>query len=1245
MKKTTKFLSLFALVLCLVMALSVTASAAEVTVVDGGTWGGIDWTFTSDGTFTVAPTKGTPEPANNGKTYEVGVWRESVKYNPLAYATEPYAPYASQVTKLVIEEGVTHIGSFAADDMVNLTGEVVIPSTVNYIGQCAFHSCSITKLTFAPGGTESLCIGVQSFKKNDFEEVILPADRPVVDVHTWTFEDCDKLKVVVFPANVTFNPYNHLDYIDPASVSSWDSQILARCWDLETVAFGSEEVQKKFEAGTNNTNNINAIRKEAEAEGRILNYGVYAAVVGTTGYKTFAEAVAAAQDGDTITLLAPVVITEDTTLKNIKVNGNSMYPAFRVQNGATLTVKNCTIYNPTDYVFVLGAADGSSAGNVVIDGGSYKGMTTLASVTKGELTIKGGDFSMYDSEYGAAYMLNCVDANYKTGDAKIVVTGGTFNGFNPKNNAAEGAGTNFVAAGHRADEADDTYTVAFGIAQSVGKKYASLEEAFAAAKSGALIKLLSDAEGNGIVIDKDIIIDFNGYSYTFTGNAVGSSNTKTNGFQILKGNTVELRNGTLQVADSAASKFAMLIQNYGNLGLTAMTLDGTNLDYSSKTSYTLSINSGKVTIKGTEKNTIIANDRGLDADYAWDVYDYSSAGYALPTLVVNSGAKLVTEGKTLAAAYVKSGKVTYFATLEQAQANADGKTITLLAPVVITEDTTLTGITVDGNGVYPAFRVQNGATLTLNDCNIYNATDYVFTLGAADESTAGNVIINSGSYKGMTTIASVTKGELTINGGKFSMYDSKYGAAYMLNCYDANYKTGDAKIVVKGGTFEGFNPYNNAAEGENTNFCEAGYSATEEDGAYTVVGAVAQIGNKVYGTFAEAVAAAKTGDTIILLTTVKVTENTTLDLTGINVVSSEGMYDIFDIRNGATLTIKGGSFDSTPSDCYVFYIGSTSKGAGHVVINGGTFHGACSVAQVNVGTLTINGGNFSATPSDADGSYQYLINCKDSTRDQCTVSIKGGTFANFNPANNAAEGEKTNFCAYGYRADEKDGTYTVVFGVAQSVGKKYASLEEAFAAAKSGALIKLLSDAEGNGIVIDKDIIIDFNGYSYTFTGNAVGSSNTKTNGFQILKGNTVELRNGTLQVADSAASKFAMLIQNYGNLGLTAMTLDGTNLDYSSKTSYTLSINSGKVTIKGTEKNTIIANDRGLDADYAWDVYDYSSAGYALPTLVVNSGAKLVTEGKTLAAAYVKSGKVTYFATVEQAQANAGGKTVTVIE
>lgn len=54
------------------------------------------------------------------------------------------------------------------------------------------------------------------------------------------------------------------------------------------------------------------------------------------------------------------------------------------------------------------------------------------------------------------FLLNCYDSNRQAGKASIVVTGGTFENFNPADNAAEGAGTNFVDEGYKAVKIAET---------------------------------------------------------------------------------------------------------------------------------------------------------------------------------------------------------------------------------------------------------------------------------------------------------------------------------------------------------------------------------------------------------------------------------------------------------------------------------------------------------------------------------------------------------------------------------------------------------------------------------------------------------------------------------------------------------------------------------------------------------------------------------------------------------------------
>ena len=82
------------------------------------------------------------------------------------------------------------------------------------------------------------------------------------------------------------------------------------------------------------------------------------------------------------------------------------------------------------------------------------------------------------------------------------------------------------------------------------------------------------------------------------------------------------------------------------------------------------------------------------------------------------------------------------------------------------------------------------------------------------------------------------------------------------------------------------------------------------------------------------------------------------------------------------------------------------KGA-TVTINGGYYYGGGTAVQVQEGTLIINGGTFACEPySNPTYGYNFLINCLDSAYKNGTakVVIQGGTFINFAPSNNSAEG-------------------------------------------------------------------------------------------------------------------------------------------------------------------------------------------------------------------------------------------------
>ena len=178
-------------------------------------------------------------------------------------------------------------------------------------------------------------------------------------------------------------------------------------------------------------------------------------------------------------------------------------------------------------------------------------------------------------------------------------------------------------------------------------------------------------------------------------------------------------------------------------------------------------------------------------------------------------------------------------------------------------------------------------------------------------------------------------------------------------------------------------------------------------------------------------------------------------------------------------------------------------------------------------------------------------------------------------------------------------------GVAKIGDQYYGTLVAAVqAASEDGQTIELVKDASGAGIGTFlgdstkpvKDFTIDFGGHTYTCVGPAVGSSGTQSQAFHLeWAGNgqenaKVTLKNGT--VTSTADSGVRMLVQNYCDLTLDGVTLNGANIGAGG---YALSNNCGNVTIKDS---TIIAPQGG----YAFDSCDYTSYTGVTVTVEGNS-------------------------------------------
>lgn len=88
---------------------------------------------------------------------------------------------------------------------------------------------------------------------------------------------------------------------------------------------------------------------------------------------------------------------------------------------------------------------------------------------------------------------------------------------------------------------------------------------------------------------------------------------------------------------------------------------------------------------------------------------------------------------------------------------------------------------------------------------------------------------------------------------------------------------------------------------------------------------------------------------------------------------------------------------------------------GTVNITGGTYEGsATAIYAIGSGKVNISGGHFRVqhTPGDMD-ACKFTINKYDSST-SAKITITGGTFENFNPADNTADGAGTNYVADGY---------------------------------------------------------------------------------------------------------------------------------------------------------------------------------------------------------------------------------------
>ena len=847
-----------------------------------------------------------------------------------------------------------------------------------------------------------------------------------------------------------------------------------------------------------------------------------AAKVGDKKYGKLQAAVDAAEGKtveviNAIALNETVIVDKSTTIDFAnKAITADVFPAFRIQGNADVTVKNGNITNG-DYVFVLGSSDQTSAGKLTIESGKYVGETTVASVTKGQLNISGGEFDLQNvGQYGYTYLINCIDANYLT-SANVSITGGKFYGFNPENNAAEGANTNFCAEGYVASEYTENgstyYIVEEGgwVAQNTttGVRYKTLQAAVDACAAGnnTIVLLANNEENVTIKQVEGINVTIDGgedthfaYSGTFTihGNAryegaetltfvnidfttnkaghyfidsnstasaeryahnvtVENCNFTATGAGINSAAAMRIRQGfDITINGSTFTYLHSALQAYGNKGIT---VDGIELNGKN------GISAGTSTDVVIDNSTITATGYGVRAD-GDGAYDVTING----TTTITAEMPVVVR-KTTGAYDLSIGTDVTLATTGEYQV------------IMTTGD--------DGTYEHPTAN----ATATINSA-VTSIFGFEARIGNVYYTTLGNAL-NAESNENVTLLApyTVAAGETVVLDlkGKTVVYASDVmGEAMITNNGTLTVKNGTVAYTYTGAADNAYTKGNYTinnygtltvegnVENNTAKMSHASYAINNMSNATTTInsGKVVNAGNYAIRQFASG---SNTNTLTINGGEVEGTRAVWMQAAGSNTADAPAIV----------LNVNGGTLTGTGESGYKLAVYSYSNGNDmkNVAINvtNGTINGDIALTggknKTNIETVNISGGRFNG---EAGEIYSY----GDEAKAIAAITISGGTF-NTNDAEKYTEDN-------GYIFEKNaDGTYTVREGVfvAQNIttGKKYESLQAAIDACAAGnnTIVLLADNSEAITIKQVEGINVTIDGagkkYSSTFTihGNA----------------------------------------------------------------------------------------------------------------------------------------------------------------
>ena len=508
------------------------------------------------------------------------------------------------------------------------------------------------------------------------------------------------------------------------------------------------------------------------------------AAIGKKGYETLAAAVAAAHDGDTVKLVKDITLAQRVEASfngTIDLNGRTLTSTETCKNGSvfhvasgTLTIKNGSmigVSGPTGWTDELykkecDAITVANGATITLEDLSISICSRTGACVYvfdgGKAYITSGTYINDTTEFDAngttkAMLLNQADNKPQA----IFVSGGTFKGENPANGDNSHNPSTFLAAGYKAEGADNIWTVSEDTSKAycaqVGNgKYETLAAAIEAAQNGDTVKLLAnETVDSTISVNKNLALDLNGK--TLTG-------TNCRALHITSGKLELTGTGTVKSTDIAVNSSVVRVGDNNGEARSVELVIGKDVVIESPNSYGVgafgTATTEKLTIYGTIKSTATTNESYDGCAVTTLGTDTSTPA----TIIIKGGAKISATNTN--AIYLPAGTL-----------SVEGGEITGTTGIYFkSTNMTISGGTITGNGEQRSYQeyhnggISTGEAVTIDSCNYPGGIGSVSIRGGEFSSTHANAIGSYNSNSGSLQTNFVT-------GGTFSSDPTAYVAA------------------------------------------------------------------------------------------------------------------------------------------------------------------------------------------------------------------------------------------------------------------------------------------------------------------------------------------------------------------------------------------------------------------------------------------------------------------------------------